>query len=120
MEDGLVVKSNALDILEKQLMNRVKKNQYGIVAIGSGTDAYIHQEQQQRMTLGFLQLMEKYRFPVFISTKQTLITRDIELLKRIDQSANGVSFFLFPCPPSTRKFPIAWNREPPLPCSGFN
>jgi DNA repair photolyase len=87
MEEGLVVKTNALEVLEKQLMNRAKKNQYGIVAVGTGTDAYIHQEQQQQMTRGMLQLMEKYRFPVFISTKQTLITRDIELLKQIDHSA---------------------------------
>jgi len=34
-----------------------------------------------------LKLLLKYRFPVFISTKRDLITRDIELLKQIDQTA---------------------------------
>ena len=34
-----------------------------------------------------LQLLLKYRFPVFISTKCTLITRDIDLLKEIDKTA---------------------------------
>ncbi|MBI5857413.1 MAG: radical SAM protein [Sphingobacteriales bacterium] len=87
MDEGLAVKANALQILEKQLAARAKKNQYGIVAIGSGTDAYIHHEQKEQQTLGMLQLMLKHRFPVFISTKCTLVTRDIELLKEIDKAA---------------------------------
>ena len=44
MEAGLAVKVNALDLLEKQLAARAKKNQYGFVALGSATDAYIHHE----------------------------------------------------------------------------
>ena len=87
MDDGLAVKSNALAILEKQLAARANKNQFGFVAVGSGTDAYIHQEEKFRLTRGMLQLLLKYRFPVFISTKCILITRDIELLKEIDQAA---------------------------------
>ena len=87
MDDGLAVKANALEILEKQLAARAKKNQYGFVAVGSGTDAYIHHEKKYMMTEGMLRLLLKYRFPVFISTKCTLITRDIELLKEIDKAA---------------------------------
>ncbi len=87
MEEGLVVKANALEVLEKQLALRAKKNQYGFVAVGSGTDAYIHHEENYRMTEAMLRLLLKYRFPVFISTKCTLITRDIELLKEIDKTA---------------------------------
>jgi DNA repair photolyase len=34
-----------------------------------------------------LKLFLKYRFPVFISSKSTLILRDIELLKKIDEAA---------------------------------
>lgn len=88
MEDGLVVKENALQILEKQLVNKgPKKNAYGIVAVGSATDAYIHHEERLRMTRGMLELMLKYKFPVFISTKCLLIKRDIDLLKEIDETA---------------------------------
>ena len=87
MEDGLAVKTNALEILEKQLAARAKKSDYGFVAVGSGTDAYIHHEAKYRLTEGMLQLLLKYRFPVFISTKCTMITRDIELLKAIDKTA---------------------------------
>jgi DNA repair photolyase len=87
MDDGLAVKTNALEILEKQLAARAKKNQYGFVAVGSGTDAYINHEQKYMMTEGMLRLLLKYRFPVFISTKRTLIKRDIALLKEIDTAA---------------------------------
>lgn len=87
MEEGLVVKKNALEVLEKQLQLRAKKEQYGIVVLGSGTDAYMHHEANYKMTEGMLKLLLKYRFPVFISTKSTLITRDIELLKEIDKAA---------------------------------
>lgn len=87
MADSLAVKTNALEVLEKQLANRAKKNQYGFVAVGSATDAYIHHEEKYRMTRGMLELLLKYRFPVFICSKCTLITRDIDLLKEIDKQA---------------------------------
>ena len=87
MGEGLAVKINAATILEKQLASRAKKNEYGIVAVGSATDAYIHHEEQYGITRQILEGLLKYRFPVFVSTKATLITRDIELLKQIDAAA---------------------------------
>ena len=87
MEEGLAVKANALEVLDKQLNSKAKKGQYGFVAVGSGTDAYIHHEEKYRLTEGILRLLLKHHFPVFISTKCTGITRDIELLKEIDKTA---------------------------------
>ena len=87
MEDGLAVKANLAAVLEKQLQSRAKKQQYGIIAVGSATDAYIHHEEKYKITEQILQLLLKYKFPVFISTKRSLITRDIELLKAIDKTA---------------------------------
>ncbi len=87
MDTGLVVKTNAVEVLDKQLLARAKKYQYGIVVVGSGTDAYIRHEEQQQMTKGMLEVLLKHRFPVFISTKCNLITRDLDLLKQIDKSA---------------------------------
>lgn len=87
MEDRLTVKINAAETLEKQLQLRARKNQYGIVALGSGTDAYIRQDEEYGLTQQFLCLFLKYRFPVFISTKRTGVKKDIELLKEIDKTA---------------------------------
>ena len=87
MEEGIVVKTNSLEILEKQLSARAKKSQYGFVAVGSAIDAYMHHEEKWKLTEGTLKLLLKYRFPVFISTKCALILRDVDLLKEIDKTA---------------------------------
>ncbi|MBL7740624.1 MAG: radical SAM protein [Chitinophagaceae bacterium] len=87
LAEGLAVKANALEVLEEQLIVKSQKGQYGLVVLGSATDAYIHQEEQYRMAEGMLKLFLKYRFPVFISTKCTLVRRDIGLLKEIDKAA---------------------------------
>jgi len=87
MDNRLAVKSNALEVLEKQLLARAKKGQYGIVVVGSATDAYLHHEKRWHLTERMLKLFLKHRFPVFISTKSKLILRDIELLKQIDKAA---------------------------------
>jgi DNA repair photolyase len=87
MDNGLAVKSNVLEVLEKQLQAKAKKGQYGIVVVGSATDAYLHHEEKWRLTEGMLKLFLKYRFPVFISTKSTLVLRDVALLKQIDKAA---------------------------------
>ena len=87
MDEGLAIKTNAVEVLDKQLAARAKKGQYGFVAVGSATDAYIHHEDKWKLTAGMLEVLHKHRFPVFISTKSLLIRRDIELLKAIDKEA---------------------------------
>lgn len=87
MEEKMAVKANALEVLEKQLRNRAKKNEYGFVVVGSATDAYIHHEKEYRITEGMLKLLLQYHFPVFISTKCDLILRDSSILKEIDKQA---------------------------------
>ena len=87
MAEKLSVKSNALSVLKKQLYNRAIKRQHGFVALGSATDAYMPQEEELRLTEGMLKLLLQYRFPVFISTKRDLITRDLDILKQIDSNA---------------------------------
>jgi DNA repair photolyase len=87
MDQGIWIKENALEILERQLAQKAVKNRYGIVAVGSATDAYLHHEEKLKITRGMLTLLLKYRFPVFISTKCLLIKRDIDLLKEIDKTA---------------------------------
>ena len=87
LAEKIVVKKDAAAILDKQLANRAKKNEYGFIAIGSATDAYMQMEEEIGLTRDFLQVILKHRFPVFISTKSDLIQRDFDLLKEIDQTA---------------------------------
>ena len=81
MDNGLAVKSNALEVLEKQLQAKAKKGQYGIVVVGSATDAYLHHEEKWRLTEGMLKLFLKYRFPVFISTKSNISSERCRAVK---------------------------------------
>lgn len=46
MEEKLSVKVNAPKVLEKQLRNRAKKGEYGIIVLSSATDPYLHFEQE--------------------------------------------------------------------------
>jgi DNA repair photolyase len=87
MEEKLSVKRNALEVLEKQLMLRAKKGQYGIIVLSSATDPYLQFEKETLLTRQILELILKYRFPVHIITKSDLVVRDFDLLKQIDISA---------------------------------
>jgi DNA repair photolyase len=87
LAEKITVKQNAPEILDRQLANRAKKNQFGFIAVGSATDAYMQVDKELQQTRKLLTIILKHRFPVFISTKSTLIKRDIDLLKEIDQTA---------------------------------
>src|SRR5258708_14067987 len=87
MEKKLSVKENALMILEKQLIRRARKKQYGIIVLASATEPYLQIEKELGLTRKILELILKYRFPVHIITKSDLVVRDFDLLKEIDKQA---------------------------------
>ena len=87
LEESLSVKVNALELLDKQLANRAKKNQYGFIVLSSATDPYLQVEKKYELTREALKLILKHRFPVHIITKSNLIERDFDLLKQIDENA---------------------------------
>jgi DNA repair photolyase len=87
MEEKLSVKSNAVEVLEKQLHNRAKKNQHGIIVLSSATEPYLQIEQETLLTRKILELILRYRFPVHIITKSDLVLRDLDLLQEINNNA---------------------------------
>ena len=87
LAEKIIIKKDAATILDKQLANRAKRNEFGFIAVGSATDAYMQVEEQIGLTREFLKIILKHRFPVFISTKSELIKRDLDLLKQIDETA---------------------------------
>lgn len=87
MEERLSVKTNSLEVLEKQLSSRAKKGQYGIIVLSSATDPYLQFEQEEQLTRQILERILHYRFPVHIITKSDLIVRDFDLLQKIDKAA---------------------------------
>lgn len=87
MEEKLSIKSNVIELLEKQLLLRSKKGQYGIIVLSSATDPYLHFEEKTQLTRQILKLILKYRFPVHIITKSDLVRRDFDILKAINEEA---------------------------------
>lgn len=87
MTQGLAAKINAPELLEKALKRRAKKHEYGFIALGSSTEPWMYIEKKYEITRKCLEVILKFRFPVHCSTKSTLISRDFDLLKSIDQHA---------------------------------
>lgn len=87
LAEKLSIKTNGLEIFEKQLKRRASKGEYGFIVLSSITDPYLDIEETQKLTQQALKIILKYRFPVHIITKSTLVERDFQLLKQIDQTA---------------------------------
>ncbi|MBW1297402.1 SPL family radical SAM protein [Aquimarina litoralis] len=87
LETSLSVKTNAIEVLDKQLALRAKKNQYGIIVLSSATDPYLKIDREYQLTRSALEVILKYKFPVHIITKSNLIKRDFDILKEIDKEA---------------------------------
>jgi len=82
----LSAKVNAPELLEKELARRAKKKEYGIICFAS-QEAYLPIEKEYKITRKMLEIILRYRFPVHIGTKSTLVLRDLDILKEIDRKA---------------------------------
>jgi len=84
----LDVKVNVSEILEKQISLRKKR---GIILIGSVTDAYQPIEKKCGLTRQILKILAGKGFSISILTKSCLVTRDIDLIKTIDDIEVGMT-----------------------------
>ncbi len=78
--DRVRAKADALELLEREL--KVKRRT-GVVGIGAMSDPYNPLEKEYCLTRSALELINKYRYGIAITTKSDLITRDIDLLQSI-------------------------------------
>ncbi len=76
----ILIKSNALDLLDKEL---ARKRIKGTIGFGSMNDPYMPVEATYNMTGQALAIVARRRFPVHIITKSDLVLRDIPLLQQI-------------------------------------
>ncbi|WP_338489002.1 PA0069 family radical SAM protein [Pseudomonas trivialis] len=80
-ETRLIAKSNAAEVLEQQL------SRPGYVCapinLGSNTDPYQPIEREYKITRQTLEVLLRYRHPVTIITKGSLILRDLDLLTEL-------------------------------------
>ena len=62
LAEKIVIKKDAAAILDKQLANRAKKNEFGFIAVGSATDAYMQVEEEIGLTKELLKVILKHGF----------------------------------------------------------
>lgn len=80
-ERVILVKKNAPELLEEALKKKSWKVQ--TISISGNTDCYQPCERQYQITRKLLEIMLKYRHPVGIITKNTLVTRDLDILSEL-------------------------------------
>jgi DNA repair photolyase len=85
--EDIEVKSNAPELLERELQKKRKKCMIGT---GSMTDSYIPLEMTFKYTRKCLELINQYEFGISIQTKSNRILRDLELLKEINAKTKCV------------------------------
>lgn len=78
--DRVRIKENSIEIIRKELQSKRKK---GIIGTGAMSDPYNPFEEKYKLTRQALELIDEYRFGVGITTKSNLVTRDIDILKKI-------------------------------------
>lgn len=81
----IVVKENTPDLLARELP---RLRERGVISIGSGiTDCYQPLEEKLHLTRRCAELLGYYRFPALVMTKSSLIERDMDLWKRLNEEA---------------------------------
>lgn len=78
--DAVRAKLNSTAVIRKDLKSKRKK---GVVGTGSMSDPYNIFERKYEYTREALKLVDEFGFGIGIATKSALITRDIDILKRI-------------------------------------
>ncbi len=82
-ERNILIKKNAPELLENKLKS---KNWHGSTIVFSGnTDCYQPIERQLKITRACLETMYRWKNPTGIITKNSLILRDLDLLKEMAQ-----------------------------------
>lgn len=80
-ERKILVKRNAAELLEKELKKKTWKA--APVMFAGNTDIYQPAERKFGLTRACLEVFWKYRHPVGLITKNSLILRDIDLLQQL-------------------------------------
>jgi len=132
----VTVKVNAVDILKRELDPKRKRTPFkrSFIMVGGGvSDSYQPLEKKYELTRRALEVVHDYNFPVHMLTKSTLIERDIDILKKINERSRAIVSFSFSSvddgisaifepgvpPPSARLETIKRFKEAGIACGMF-
>lgn len=91
--DYLYVKTNAVEVVRKQLQRMGEDKRRGTLVLSSQTDPYQGHEKHYQLTRGILAELVEVRYPgtVRILTKSPLVTRDVDLLTALPDAEVGLT-----------------------------
>ena len=91
--DYLYVKTNAVEVVRKQLQRMGEDKRRGTLVLSSQTDPYQGHEKHYRLTRGILAELVEVGYPgtVRILTKSPLVTRDVDLLTALPDAEVGLT-----------------------------
>jgi DNA repair photolyase len=93
-ESKIVVKRQAVTLLRKAFEKSSWKGE--LIVFSGNTDCYQPMEASLELTRGCLEVCAEYRNPVAIITKGALVSRDLDVLKRLQQEAWVRVYFSIP------------------------
>lgn len=79
--DRVRAKKDAIRIIEQELRTKQK---WGVVGTGAMSDPYNPYEKEHELTRQGLKLLDQYGFGLGLSTKSSLLKRDIDIIKSIN------------------------------------
>lgn len=82
-EQKILVKKDAPQLLERKLKS--KSWRAATIVLSGNTDCYQPAEQKFAITRQCLEVFYKYRHPVGIITKNALVLRDLDILKKLNE-----------------------------------
>jgi len=91
--EDVSVKVNAIELLRREISpvrrRTPLKKSYFMIGGGVG-DSYQPIEEKYRLTRRALNMMYEFKLPVSILTKSTLVERDLDIIKRINEKSRAI------------------------------
>jgi len=94
----VAVKINSIEILRREIdpaRRRIPLKKCFMMIGGGVGDSYQPAEKEYQLTRQALELMLEFNYPVHLLTKSTLILRDIDILKKINEQTRAIVNFSF-------------------------
>ena len=80
-ESKIIIKENAAELLRKKLSSASWK--VSPIILSGNTDCYLPIEEKLELTRSILEVLWEFRHPTQITTKNALILRDLDVLKKL-------------------------------------
>ena len=81
----IIVKTNVVEVLRRELASPKWSGE--TIAMGTATDPYQHCEGRYKLTRGVVQALTDFANPLSMLTKSTMILRDLDLFRELDDAA---------------------------------